>query len=291
MCTVSCLARLGPARAGDPPVRLRVVFSRDEQHTRLSAIPPEVVVRGERHVLMPRDVTAGGTWIAANDAGVVFALLNLNAGRAHGRGEPADWSGPLRTRGGIIPDLVDACTAAEALERTHAIDPRAFLPFRVLACDRRGSSMEVVSTGTAIHCSLQPLDAPLMRTSSGLGDDLVIGARRALFGTIVGGAGVATAAAQDAFHRHRWAGAGELSVLMNRADARTVSITTVEVWETGVRMLYHELPDVRTARAQRTRGTEGHQGMQRRSPPPLQRRAAGGDPCHHDRPAPGSAFG
>jgi hypothetical protein len=33
---------------------------------------------------------------------------------------------------------------------------------------------------------------------------------------------------------------------MNRPDARTVSITTVEVWDGGVRMLYHELPDLRS---------------------------------------------
>jgi hypothetical protein len=227
-------------------VRLRVVFSRDEQRTRLPGIPPEVVVRGDRRVLMPRDGTAGGTWVAANDAGVVFALLNLNAGRARAPGGPATTVAPLRTRGAVITDLVDANTAAEALDRTFAIDPGAFLPFRVLACDRQGSWMETVSTGITIRRSLQPLDAPLMRTSSGLGDEVVIAARRRLFHRTLGRAGVTSAAAQDGFHRHQWAGAGELSVLMSRPDARTVSITTVEVWDTGVRMLYHELPDLRS---------------------------------------------
>jgi hypothetical protein len=226
-------------------VRLRLVFSRDEQRARLPGTPPEAVMRGERRVLMPRDGTAGGTWIAANDAGVVFALLNLNWASAHGPGEPDTRIGRLRTRGAVIPELVEACTAAAALDRTHTLDPYGFLPFRVLACDRQGWWMEAVSTGTTIHRSLRSLDAPLMRTSSGLGDDVVTGARGTLFHTMLGGA-VASAAAQDRFHRHRWAGAQELSVLMNRPDARTVSITTVEVWDAGLRMLYHELPDLRS---------------------------------------------
>jgi hypothetical protein len=226
-------------------VRLRLVFSRDEQRARLPGIPPEAVVRGDRRVLMPRDGTAAGTWIAANDAGVVFALLNLNSGSARGPGEPDERIARLRTRGAIIPELVEACTAAEALERTHALDPRAFRPFRVLACDRQGGWMETVSTGTTMHRSLQPLDRPLMRTSSGLGDDVVTAARLSLFHTMLGGT-VRTAAAQDRFHRHQWADAPELSILMNRPDARTVSITTVEVWDGGVRMLYHELPDLRS---------------------------------------------
>jgi hypothetical protein len=46
------------------------------------------------------------------------------------------------------------------------------------------------------------------------------------------------AVAQDAFHHHQWPGRGELSVLMSRADARTVSITTVEIGERRVWMEY-----------------------------------------------------
>jgi hypothetical protein len=241
---VSCVRGLEPAWPRDSPVRLRVVFSRDEQRTRLPAIPPDVVSRGERRVLMPRDRDAGGTWIAVNDAGVVFALLNLNVGRASAPDEPAVRLAPLHSRGAVIPDLVEARSAAEALERTQALEARGFLPFRVLACDRQGSWMEAICTGTTIHRSLQSLDTPVMRTSSGLGDAIVMGVRRALFDSVVGRTGVLTAAAQDGFHRHRWPGAPELSVLMNRADARTVSITTVEVRDAGVRMLYHELPDL-----------------------------------------------
>jgi hypothetical protein len=245
MCTVSCFPWLAPAFEGDAPVRLRVVFSRDELRARLPAFPPLDVVRGARRVLMPRDADAGGTWIAVNDAGVVFTLLNLYSGHnerpAHRVGSPR-----LRTRGTVIEHLVEAITASQALERMDAIDADAVRPFRVLACDRIGSVMEAVWDGASISRSLRSLDVPLMRTSSSLGDAVVIRPRRALFHTLLRESRRPTAATQDAFHHHYWPGARELSVRMSRPDARTVSITTVEVRDSGVRMLYHELAHVGT---------------------------------------------
>jgi len=248
MCTVSWLPAHMLEGVGDCPVRLRVVFNRDEQRTRLPASPPDIVSHGDRRVLMPRDADGGGTWIAANDVGVIFTLLNVNAGSHAVRRERADLLPYLRTRGDILGHLVEGCTASDALERTHAIDPRAFRPFRAIACDRQGAWMEFTWTGVRIHRCLRRLDAPRMRTSSGLGDAVVIGERRRLFHTFLKPSGASNAAAQDAFHRHHWTDAAERSVLMNRADARTVSITTVEVMDAGVRMLYHQLPDTRSAR-------------------------------------------
>jgi hypothetical protein len=245
MCTVSCLPDVAPAYGGDSPIQLRVVFSRDELRTRLPAVPPLLVERGARRVLMPRDADAGGTWIAVNDEGVVFALLNLHTDDKRGHGT-SPGSPRLRTRGVVIEALVEAATAIEALERTDALDARAFRPFRVLACDRHGSVAEAVSDGASICRGVRQLDGPLMRTSSSLGDAVVIGPRRALFRTLIGDSTRPTAATQDAFHDHYWPGARELSVRMSRRDARTVSITTVELRDGAVRMLYHELPDVST---------------------------------------------
>ena len=57
-----------------------------------------------------------------------------------------------------------------------------------------------------------------------------------------------SAAAQDRFHLTRHATDSALGVLMERDDARTVSVTTVEVFATRVRMTYHPLePDARPA--------------------------------------------
>jgi hypothetical protein len=50
-----------------------------------------------------------------------------------------------------------------------------------------------------------------------------------------------TPAAQDAFHRHSWEGREHVSVQMSRAEARTVSRTTVELSRRGARMTYERV--------------------------------------------------
>ncbi len=56
----------------------RLSFNRDEQHTRPIAQPPKVEVHGNQKVILPREPDGGGTWIAVSDAGLAFALLNVN---------------------------------------------------------------------------------------------------------------------------------------------------------------------------------------------------------------------
>src|SRR5512141_2725081 len=109
---MSCLPGHALAYAGGAPVRLRIVFNRDERHTRQPGLPPELVACGSRLALMPRDRDGGGTWIAANDAGVGFALLNVNHTPHDERPAPA----PYRTRGEVIERVVQSTTATEALD-------------------------------------------------------------------------------------------------------------------------------------------------------------------------------
>ena len=62
--------------------------------------------------------------------------------------------------------------------------------------------------------------------------------RRRLFDQVFC-ADVDRAAAQDAFHRHVWPGKEYASVWMTRPEARTVSLTTVELGPQDVRMNYY----------------------------------------------------
>jgi hypothetical protein len=253
MCTVTCVPGRGLALTGSAAERLRVVFSRDEQHTRTPGHAPAAAIHGARRVILPRDPDAGGTWIAANDSGLVCALLNVTAcprarETAGGRSDsavPAAHRWPahvLRTRGLVIDHVIAATTAAGAYGRAHTLETRAFRPFRLLVFDRDLSWMEAVWTGERFLRTLGRLAAPLMRTSSGLGDARVIAPRMRLFGAMVRRDTAEPADAQDRFHRHRWPDRDEVSVLMTRADARTVSITTVEVGDQGVRMTYDDCP-------------------------------------------------
>ena len=67
-----------------------------------------------------------------------------------------------------------------------------------------------------------------MRTSSGLGDAIVAGPRRTLFRRVFD-APIDPKCTQDLFHQHRWPGREAISVNMDRAGARTVSHTVIEI--------------------------------------------------------------
>lgn len=144
-----------------------------------------------------------------------------------------------RSRGLLIPLLAgkDLTEIGPALEAGEA---EGCAPFRLVAAGGpvgRGLALSWTQDGVG---GIEPGEhaLPVCWATSGLGDSLVA-PRLSLFGTIV--ATNPCPAAQDDFHRHSWPGRGAESVLMSRADARTVSLTTVESRESGVEMVYAEI--------------------------------------------------
>jgi uncharacterized protein with NRDE domain len=229
VCTITALPRSALLRTlSDEPLLLRVACNRDEQQTRPAGLPPTLRTAGARSVVMPIDPHSGGTWIAANDTGIVFAILNLNPGLPVASGDIS--------RGTIIPALVDAATVSEALQRARRLQARRYRPFRLLLFDRY-QLVECWPDNDRIRHRRSFLYAPMMRTSSGLGDAIVIGPRRRLFRTAFSAA-IDPREAQDRFHRHQWPGRAHISVNMERADARTVSCTVVEVGLQSVSISY-----------------------------------------------------
>jgi hypothetical protein len=79
--------------------------------------------------------------------------------------------------------------------------------------------------------SVQMIDAgrPQMLTSSGLGDAVVDTPRRQLFERLVLRHERLWPLAQDRFHIHQWPSRADITVHMERPDARTVSRTTIIV--------------------------------------------------------------
>ncbi|HTL30343.1 MAG TPA: NRDE family protein [Tepidisphaeraceae bacterium] len=214
--------------------RLRLACNRDEQLTRPTARPPEVFTFDDYFAAMPIDPESGGTWIAVNDAGVMMCLLNRTVGRALAR-DPSQI-----TRGRIIPSLIHFDSAAEAARAARRLRAELYQPFRLIIIDP-SSVFEVISNSDRIKSFEHIHDLrPLMFTSSGLGDALVEGPRRALFGDLFGD-GAASAARQDVFHDHRWKDMPHLSVRMSRVDARTVSITTIDLTEDRAVMEYRPI--------------------------------------------------
>jgi hypothetical protein len=226
MCTVSII----PFRESGVP-GFRVVCNRDESHERADAAPPRWREVGSRRAIWPADGEAGGTWIGARDDGVVLSLLNRNP-RVREPLPPAD---RLVSRGRIIPELLaigdsEGLVAIEAALARLPLD--RYAPFRLVgAAPWPGSAggfraFEASWDRRSLTCHAHDGD-PVCFASSGLGDHLVQ-VRLPLFDGLVVAAG-ADARSQDLFHAHRWPDKPELSVMMCRAEARTVSVTHVEV--------------------------------------------------------------
>ncbi|MBY0456680.1 MAG: NRDE family protein [Gemmataceae bacterium] len=211
----------------------RVAFNRDERPDRPPAAPPERVWTGRRWAVWPTDPASGGTWLAVNDAGLTLALLNVNP--------PGRLVSPRPiSRGRVIPAVLDAGSPFDAVDQVgRAIDLQSVSPFRLVAIGG-GTVAEFCWDGRRSAIASQLLGGrPAMFTSSGLGDHHAGPPRERLFHEMLSGRHRASAAAQDAFHRHRWPGREAVSVNMCRADARTVSHAVVEVGRDRAVFRYH----------------------------------------------------
>ena len=222
MCTVSII------RTGSELIRL--ACNRDEQISRLPALAPQVARFGRHRAVMPIDPVGGGTWIAANDAGVAMVLLNRNSPGIPG-------SAGAVSRGRIIPSLIRCGSAQEAISAASALKATLYGPFHLLIIDPM-SIGRILSDGNRLQTTHEPLsDRPTFFTSSGLGDHLVDGPRRALFNEMF--ASRSNEIIQDAFHAHSWPNRPHLSVCMRRPDARTVSYSTISIQPGRIDFHYH----------------------------------------------------
>lgn len=227
MCTVSVIA-LGPG--------LRLLHSRDEQRNRPEALPPRWhEVGGGRRAIWPIDPQGGGTWVAARDDGLALAIMNVNPEPA-----PALEGLKLESRGLIIPRLM-GLEAADIPSAAADLDPMAYACFRLVML-RVGEGGPTVTAWTSRRLGppvAEPVRAPACWPTSGLGDSRVA-ARLPRFLRTVGGD--PTPQAQDDYHLDD-RGPGFEAVLMTRPDARTVSLTRVEVLGPGeVALRYTPIP-------------------------------------------------
>lgn len=225
MCTVSIIAL---ASGG-----YRVVCNRDESRDRPAAAAPRwrPIERGAGRALWPMDMEAGGTWIAASEPGMSLCLLNLSPGSA-------GWAARRgRSRGLLLPELIGCKSVERVADRWRTLDLESFAPCRMIGVGLGGSGVLEASWDGRAGSVKWHSGVPVCFVSSGLGDHLVA-PRLDLFADLVIRRGP-TPDAQDAFHRHTWRDRPHLSVMMSRADARTVSVTTLEVAERGGRVEVH----------------------------------------------------
>ena len=226
MCTVTIVPMSGGFHLG---------CNRDERRDRVAALPPAIHRLSHRTAIFPVDPAGNGTWVGVNDASLATALLNRSA----------DSTAPLhknrrRSRGLIIPYLLECDSLADAVQRGAAVDPGDFDRFR-LAMVQRGTVVTLTSDGAELAIEVTDLARPLMLTSSSLGDAVVDRPRRRLFERLFTGEERSWVHAQRLFHRHQWRSRRDISVRMERADAKTVSQTFLSVTHSAIELRYRAL--------------------------------------------------
>lgn len=211
MCTVTII------RAGRT---LRLVSARDEQHARPASLEPRVIALETGRVIAPIDPQGGGSWIGVSARGWAVTILNRNP---PDRSRPAPGS-PSRGRlvlaaleAGGTRGVVGAVERAAGLGTSH---------FRLLATDGQ-TLVDAQHDGRGLDCRVRELsERPEMFSSSGLGDEAVDPARRALFEQFFSHAPPSSwADLQDALHAHTWHDRAYESFRMLRTDAGTVSLS------------------------------------------------------------------
>lgn len=224
MCTVSVVPP-GGGRGW------RLVVNRDERRTRSVAWPPVESLVETVTVVSPVDSRALGTWVAATDEGLAFALMNVN---------PAAGLLPQAgavSRGTVIPAIAGAAAPDAAWHRLRTLRwLTSIAPFRVIAVSGHELAWAYWD-GAILRCASEPLARPRLFASSSLGDDLVAGPRAHLFEHLLALEDDPWRA-QDRLHVHTWPDRRHLSVNMSRPDACTVSRTSVVVGDARCEMTY-----------------------------------------------------
>ena len=221
-----------------------VVMNRDERRDRAPARPPRRWRGNGETFTAPVDGDAGGTWIAATDSGVVLALLNHDrpdhsavAGLGPGKGVGVG-SGRGRISRGLLVTRLAADAVTPDAARLRSAGLASFAPFRLFVAGLRVPPR--VFTWDGARLSTRRLDPRLgFLTSSSWQPRAVIPARHARFRAFARAHPRPTRADVLAFHACASDPRGTpWAICMSRDDARTVSLTVVEVTTGGVTMRY-----------------------------------------------------
>lgn len=225
MCTASWIT-------GPPGFEL--FFNRDEQRSRPAGHAPAVHTERGVQLVFPLDGQERGTWIAANEFGLVLCLLNLYE---------VDYAPTTpRSRGLLVRELATHAGAAEALASLQGDDLAVYRGFTLalFEVDGRGA----LAAGHAARWDGKALtvvaddDVRPPLVSSGFDLQRVREQRLATWRATVSEAGAPTSAELERYHASRSPAPGAYAVSMSRDDACTVSHTRVRVTSDDVSMHY-----------------------------------------------------
>lgn len=223
MCTVSWIHR-------DDGYLL--LFNRDELRTRKPASTPRIDKRKGIAFIAPLDGDHGGSWVAVNQLGLTLCLLNRFDGL------PDAVSRDYRSRGLLIRELIDCRELSVVSQRLSADSLDQYLPFTLVSLFPGHPATQVEWTGEEKRFEsnaerLMPI------ASSSLREGNVVLQRKQQFQELALKRGRVDAELLYQYHRTHLPEYGPTSVCMHRADARTVSLSTVTVTKKMVEFAYH----------------------------------------------------
>ena len=215
------------------PLGYTLFFNRDERNTRLPALPPRL--EGDRlKWIGPVDGDHGGTWILVNEYGITMGMMNGLFREVADPDEP-------RSRGLLVRELAETETIAGLEKRIAAIDPFLYRPFRFFAVAPDEPVFFAEWNGQIVQTRRDPAAQPPIISSSF--DESEVGRRRrAEYERIVMGKENPEVDLLQTYHRSHFPSPSAYSVCMHREEARTQSLTRVDVTAEEARMLYHAGP-------------------------------------------------
>ncbi len=213
--------------------------NRDEQYSRLPALPPQEYVIGDISVVFPKDGQAGGTWIATS-GNVTVCLLN-GAFEAHQSKPPY-----RQSRGLMMLDFFGYESPEVFVEQYNFTNLE---PFTLLVVEHRNALLltEIRWTDTgSLHIAEKDAHQPHLWSSATLYPASVGAEREQWFANWL--TRQPNYQREDIVHFHEFGGTGDEAndLRMRRSSVATVSITSVRHQTNETRLWYKDLKNGQT---------------------------------------------
>lgn len=229
-----------------------ITMNRDERRGR-----PELNrLRQSKGVCYPVDIPSDGTWVGANQDGLVLALLNRYQDAEH----YAEPSRAPQSRGVIIPRLLRLSDQEAVVAELKRWDLRAYSPFD-LVISGPGELLQWVWDGRASHLETPGPEA-FLRSSSSEHVQRALEFRQQRFAQFVSRVEAQDIRCEhladrvlDEFHLGTQGADPEIDAFMVRAKTHTKSITQMVAEEGQVAIRYWPEPCLRRGRANTLEGS------------------------------------